>query len=279
MFGLNKISALLEMSRPHGMITPLCACYAGLYLAGQGFPAFFDMLGAFAIIILVWFGGVILNDYYDYRVDSITDRYRPIPSGRITQKEALYAAIILLVLGFMSSLVFSINLMFVTVALIILAILYNSRFKKMGLIGSFSFGLIEGLSFAVGIFTIGGFDQLTLLVVISIILLHTSVNITGAIKDIEGDKKTGNLTVPVKYGINASVKIIMLLLLSSIMVALLPGFFNLLNLRYLPLLLITAIWLLISTVIVKKDPKLGYMAFGLYYMGASIYYLNFITGI
>ncbi len=279
MLDLKKIAALMEMSRPHGMITPLCACFTGLYLANHGFPMFSDLFSGFAIIIFVWLGGVILNDYCDYRVDSITDPYRPIPAGRITPKEALFAVITFFLAGIIWSSIVSINLMFVTVALVILAVLYNSKSKKMGLIGSFSFGLIEGISFSVGIFTVGGFDLLTSLVAVSIVLLHTSVNITGAIKDLEGDKKSGNLTVPVKYGINNSVKLIVFFLLFSFIVALFPGFLNLLNLRYIPMLLIAALWLFISTVIVKKNPKLGYMAFGMYYMGASIYYLNFITGI
>ncbi len=279
MFNIKKILTLIEMSRPHGMITPLCACFTGLYLAGAGFPGLADTAGAFAIILFVWFGGVILNDYYDFEVDSITDPYRPLPSGRITRKEVLVAALVFLSAGIGLSAFGSASLVAATVVLVILSIMYNSTLKKMGLIGSFSFGLIEGLSFTIGVFTVGGFDLLTLMVVISIILLHTSVNITGAIKDFEGDKKSGNMTVPAKYGIETSAKLIMLFLLFSFIAALLPGFLNLLNLRYLPLLLITALWLLISTVIVKKNPSLGYMAFGLYYMGASIYYLNFITGI
>ncbi|NJD77866.1 MAG: hypothetical protein FIB08_12355 [Candidatus Methanoperedens sp.] len=279
MFNIKKILTLIEMSRPHGMITPLCACFTGLYLAGAGFPGLADTAGAFAIILFVWFGGVILNDYYDFEVDSITDPYRPLPSGRITRKEALVAAIAFLSAAVILSIFGSATLLAATVVLVILAILYNSTLKKMGLIGSFSFGIIEGLFFAVGVLTVGSFNQLTLLVAVSIILLHTSVNISGAIKDIEGDKKIGNMTVPVKYGIDTTAVFILLFLSLSFMVALMPGFLNMLSPRYLPLLLITCLWLITSTVIVKKNPRLGFMAFGLYYMGASIYYINFITGI
>jgi geranylgeranylglycerol-phosphate geranylgeranyltransferase len=279
MFNLKKISVLIEMSRPHGMITPLCACFTGLYLAGAGFPSLADAAGAFAIIMFIWFGGVILNDYYDFDVDSITDPHRPLPSGRITRKEALVAAIAFLSAAIIWSALGSMSLLVATIILVILAVLYNSTLKKMGLIGSFSFGLIEGLFFAVGVLTAGTFTQLTLLVAVSIILLHTSVNITGAIKDIEGDKKIGNMTVPVKYGIDTTAKLTLFFLSFSFIVAILPGFLNLLNLRYLPVLLITCLWLITSTVLVKKNPKLGFMAFGIYYMGASIYYINFITGI
>lgn len=110
-------------------------------------------------------------------------------------------------------------------------------------------------------------------------MLHTSVNIIGAIKDTEGDRKIGNLTVPAKYGISITVKLALMFLLFSLIAALLPAFLNLLKLRYLPLLLIVCFWFFVIIFQVRKNPELGYMGFGMYYMGASVFYINFITGI
>lgn len=279
MFNIKKLPILVEMSRPHGLITPLCACFCGLYLVSLGFPVTADLFDTFAIIIFVWFGGVILNDYFDSDVDSITDPYRPIPSGRITSNEALFSGITFLLAAVVLSLFHSLNLFLVTIMLIIFALLYNSRLKKRGLIGSICFGIIEGLSFTMGIYAIGDFNILTILVFVSIITLHTSVNMIGAIKDVEGDRKIGNLTVPVKYGINTTAKLIFLFIFISLIAALAPALLNLLNLRYLPLLIIICFWFIIINFQVIKNPKLGYMGFGMFYMGASVYYLNFITGI
>ncbi len=282
MLNFKKFKILTEMTRPHGMITPLCACFSGLYLANGEFPYFSDIIESFIIIILLWSGGVIMNDYYDFKVDSITDPDRPIPSGKITRKEVLSISIFLFSIAFILSLLISIKLSFITASIIILTIGYDSTFKKWDLIGSLSFGIIESLSFTIGIFKIG-FNEVILLSVVlimtSIIFFHTSINIIGAIRHTEADKKTGNLTVPAKYGIDNAIKLAILFLLLSSIIAYIPAILNLLNYRYIPNLFITDLWLIIITFMLKHDIRLGYMAFGMYYMGGSIVYLNFITGI
>lgn len=278
----EKFKILTEMTRPHGMITPLCACFSGLYLANGRFPNFPDVIESFILIIILWSGGVIMNDYYDFKVDSITDPDRPIPSGRITRKEVLYISIFLFSIAFILSLSISIKLSFITSLIIILSIVYDSTFKKWDLKGSLTFGIIESLSFAIGIFKIGFHDTILLLAILimtSIIFFHTSINIIGAIRHTEADKKTGNLTVPAKYGIDNAIKLAILFLLLSSIIAYIPAILNLLNYRYIPNLFITNLWLIIITFMLKHDHRLGYMAFGMYYMGGSIVYLNFMTGI
>lgn len=280
MFDIEKIKILLRMSRPQNLITPLCACFAGIYLANISFPSYIAIMSSFIIIILLWFGGIILNDYYDYKVDLITDPYREIPSGKISRIDALYASIFSMFAAFLLSLFISIELSIIVGMGILLIVLYNSNFKKMGLIGSLSFGIIIGLSFLTGVFVIDTFNQFVplLFITISIILLHTSVNMIGAIKDIEGDKKTGNWTVPAKYGINATVQLALFFLLLSSIMAYIPGRLNLLNLRYMPNLIMIILWLMIFTIKIKNENR-SYMAFGMFHMGESIYYINFITGI
>jgi len=276
---LRQLPFLLRMIRPQGMISPLCACFAGIYLANLGFPSYIAIIISFILIILLWFGGVILNDYYDYEVDSITKSHRLIPSGEISRSEVLSASVIIMFTAFLLSLYISIKLSIIVSMIILLAVLYNSTFKKRGLIGNLSYGIITGLSFLIGVFVVDAFNQALLFITISIILLHTSVNMIGAIKDIEGDKKTGNWTVPAKYGMNATAQLAIFFLLLSLIMAYIPGILNLLDLRYMPTLIIIVIWLLYITILVKNEHRLGSMALGMYEMGASIYYINFITGI
>lgn len=277
--GLEKIEILLRMIRPQGTISPLCACFAGMYLANMGFPSYIQIIFSFILFVLLWSGGIILNDYYDYEADAITEPDRQIPSGKISRQEVLYASILLMLAAFLLSLFISIKLSIIVSFVILLIVLYNSTLKRMGLIGSFSFGIIEGLSFVIGVFIIDAFNQALLFMAISVTLMHTSVNMIGAIKDIEGDTETGNWTVAAKYGIDVTTKLAIFLLLLSLTMAYIPGRLNLLSLRYMPVLIIITIWLIITTIIVKNESKFGYMALGMYEMGASIYYISFITGI
>lgn len=275
----EKIGILLKMIRPQGMISPLSACFSGIYLTNMAFPSYAAIIMPFILIILTWSGGILLNDYYDYETDSAIETDRVIPSGKISKKDILNASTFLLTATFLLSLVVSIKLLIIISIDILLIILYNSTLKKKGLLGSISFGIIEGLSFAIGVFSIGTFNNLTLLVLTSIIFLHTSVNMIGAIKNTEGDRETGNWTVPAKYGINVTVILIILSSLISLIIAYIPGMLNLLNLRYMPNLIVIILWLTIVAIMVKNESRLGFMALGMYDMGASIYYMSFITGL
>ncbi|RAP54232.1 MAG: geranylgeranylglycerol-phosphate geranylgeranyltransferase, partial [Methanosphaera sp. rholeuAM130] len=51
-------------------------------------------LGALAVCIATGAGNTI-NDYYDYEIDKVNKPDRPIPSGRISLKNALHYSLIL----------------------------------------------------------------------------------------------------------------------------------------------------------------------------------------
>lgn len=281
-YGAEKFGILLRMIRPQGMISPLCACFAGIYIANNGFPTYIDIILAFTIIILLWFGGIILNDYFDYEVDAITEPDRLITSGKISRSEVLNASICFLLTSFIISIFISIKLSVIVGVVILLIVLYNSALKKRGLIGSFSFGIIEGLSFIIGAFVVGTINVepiILYLIFVVIIFIHTGVNMIGAVKDIEGDKVTENWTVPTKYGIDFTVKMAIILLLISLIIVYIPGRLNLLNLRYMPIVIVITLYLVIVSLMLKKESKLGYMALAIFDMGASIYYVSLITGI
>ena len=53
------------------------------------FP-FLDSGLVFLVVFLISGAGNAINDYFDIRIDSINRPERPIPSGRVKLKEALY---------------------------------------------------------------------------------------------------------------------------------------------------------------------------------------------
>ena len=60
-------------------------------------------------LIMIFIGGwalsasaMIFNDYFDIEVDKINEPDRPIPSGKITPKQALTFAIICVVIGLLA---------------------------------------------------------------------------------------------------------------------------------------------------------------------------------
>ena len=58
--------------------------------------AWVNLLISAVVVFMFICGGNALNDYIDYEIDKTAHPERPIPSGRMTRKAALYAALVML---------------------------------------------------------------------------------------------------------------------------------------------------------------------------------------
>ncbi|MCD4807218.1 MAG: UbiA family prenyltransferase, partial [Methanococcoides sp.] len=57
----------------------------------------FDTSLIFAVVFLVTGAGNGLNDYFDIEIDKVNKPSRPIPSGKISLKSALYFSLLLFI--------------------------------------------------------------------------------------------------------------------------------------------------------------------------------------
>src|SRR5918995_3576841 len=64
---------------------------------------YFDMFKLISISAFLYIGGMVLNDYFDIKIDKKERPWRPLPSNKISKKNAL----IIMVISFLYSLVFS----------------------------------------------------------------------------------------------------------------------------------------------------------------------------
>ncbi|MGB2714772.1 MAG: UbiA-like protein EboC [Vicinamibacterales bacterium] len=91
------IRAYADLLRPANVVTALADVLAGYALAGLGRASALPwLLGATACL---YAGGVVLNDFFDRRLDSIERPERPIPSGRVPPQHAATIAALLLAAG------------------------------------------------------------------------------------------------------------------------------------------------------------------------------------
>lgn len=91
-FGLrDKIAAYVELTKPRIALMLVLTSAAGFYLGTK--DTFDTVLFANSVIaiLLLAFGVATLNQYWEYRTDTLMDRTanRPIPTGRVTPAEAL----------------------------------------------------------------------------------------------------------------------------------------------------------------------------------------------
>lgn len=102
----NRFRDWLELVRLPNVFTAVADPLAGALVAGAGWRdngSVLNDIGKTIVIMLAsacfYSGGLILNDWHDYRRDLVERPQRPLPSGRISRWRALTAAITLLAAG------------------------------------------------------------------------------------------------------------------------------------------------------------------------------------
>jgi geranylgeranylglycerol-phosphate geranylgeranyltransferase len=205
----------------------------------EKFPFFLSGL-VFLVVFLVAGAGNTINDYFDVRIDSINRPDRPIPSGRIKLKEALYFSYILFALG--TLLAFLINPICGLIALFnsLLLIFYAKTLKGTPLLGNLSIGYLTGSSFLFGA-SVLGFEGLKALFVLFLLaaLAITAREIVKDIEDMDGDKMEGADTLPLRVGAKKASYLAVLIGFLAVFLSPLPYLLLMLGLRYLYLVLLS----------------------------------------
>ena len=227
----------------------------GAFHPGE-FP-FLDAGFVFLVVFLISGAGNTVNDYFDIKIDSINRPERPIPSGRVKLKEALYFSYLLFALG--TVLAFSINIVCGFIALFnsLLLIFYAKTLKGTPLLGNLSIGYLTGSTFLFGasVFGFEGVETLFVLFVLSALAI-TAREIVKDIEDMEGDKIEGADTLPLRVGAKKASYLAAFIGLLAALLSPLPYLMSLLGLRYLYIVLLADLGFLaaIYLILVRKNP-------------------------
>lgn len=164
--------------------------------------------------ILITISGYLINDYFDYEIDSINKSN----SARLRKIELLAPYFIILLLGLVIALFIAYrlgNLMytfnyFLAVAMLFL---YASHFKSTGLFGNFIVSIFSSL--VIGIIwyvyelihqsATQSQGQVLIIFMSFIFLISMAREIVKDCQDLEGDAKFGLQTLPIKIGIYKAV--------------------------------------------------------------------------
>lgn len=194
---MNKYLELFRLE--NGIIGIIGLVVSAFIASGTDFPNHLVTI-AIACVIVVFFitGGNSLNDYIDRDIDKVSHPERPIPSGRIEPKKALYIGSASLLVSFALS--FTLN-NFVSTAIVLIAIflmlMYELTLKQKGFIGNVTIALMTGMVFLLG-GSVTGHIETCVYVAGMAALVTVGREITKDIEDMEGDK--GRRTLPMQLG-------------------------------------------------------------------------------
>src|ERR687898_2472603 len=106
---------------------------------------YFIIVELISISAFLYIGGMVLNDYFDIKIDKKERPWRPLSSNKITKKNAL----VIILFSFSYSLTISVIIgwytFIITLAMVTFIFSYN-RFLKNTIFGSIIMGIIRSLN-------------------------------------------------------------------------------------------------------------------------------------
>jgi geranylgeranylglycerol-phosphate geranylgeranyltransferase len=252
----RKVRAYLELVRIHNVAVSLVTTYTGYITASKliagGLEHGSELVAALAIVALIAGSGYVINDYYDVVSDSVSKPWRPIPSGRVSRREARILAYVLMGLGLIVSLlILKPNLILFVLSNAILVHEYSRWIKKTGFIGNITVALNSAATIVFGALAFASARGLDVPVLAFIPALYAFLLILGrevvkGIEDYEGDKLTNTRTLAVVWGPRRAAIASAVLLVAVIALSPLPYILAGYNTAYLVLAAVVDILILVS---------------------------------
>ena len=146
---MSSLKPYLQLTRPANLVTAIADIFAGMAIAQFTFSSFTP---GFLIIstLGLYGGGVVMNDVFDAKLDSIERPERPIPSGKVPLKSAAVLGLSLLFLGIISAALFSLESGMIAFLIAVLTILYNRFAKHHVFLGPLTMGMCRGANLILG---------------------------------------------------------------------------------------------------------------------------------
>ncbi len=215
----TKALAHLEMMRPYTMFHSGLVAVAGAELASGGHVGAWRTALAALVTICGGEAGLYAGDYYDREIDARSKPSRPVPSGRVSPREAFLTMCGLILLGYACALALGPANLALAVVTTALGIAYSKTFKSRAILGNFDRGVLGICAVLFGALAGGALLTPTVALLAVLVFFHdSSTNLVGAIRDVDGDRAAGCPTVPVVYGVPRAVAIACGLMVASYLV-------------------------------------------------------------
>ena len=220
---------LLKMIRPANAFMVSAMVIAGIWFSDPVFTWWKYLLAA--IVPIAYIGiAMVHNDIIDYDIDVINAPHRPLPSGRVTERQAKLYCWILFAIGTIAGIWLGIEPVIIMALTLVLSLLYNSSLKKTGFIGNLAVGVtatsafLYGDAIAAGWYNFWPISHWSPAIYLFLIaaLLNTAREVTKGIMDVTGDAEYGVKTIAVLYGKENAARFVVVLLFFAFAMALVP---------------------------------------------------------
>ncbi len=248
-----NLSALLSLIRPINSFMIGLAVIVGIAIGSP--DMLFSRLSVYGFLtgFSISSYSMIINDVYDIEIDKVNQPERPLAKQIISINSALSLSLILLLIGLTCSLFISNYNLIITVIFSFLSWFYNIWGKKQGLIGNSIVASSMSIPFIFGGIITGNISLLVWSISLIAFLSGMGREIIKTIADVEGDKTKGIRSVSIQFGSRNAMIIACGFILVSIIISFIPIYFNLIQIYYIPLLILTDLILLYSVFMLSRN--------------------------
>lgn len=131
----SKAMASLQLMRFPNLFTAAADVIAGYLIVCGSNIKWWDLGGLVFATMGIYAGGCVFNDFCDREVDSRERPWRPIPSGRVSTREAFFLACLCFMAGLLSAYWVGKRTFLVAIVLASLAVSYDAFTKNKDTIG------------------------------------------------------------------------------------------------------------------------------------------------
>jgi len=249
---MGKLMGFLRLIRPLNCLMMGFAVIVGASLVST-LNFTINLLLGFATSFALTAASMVINDFYDRKIDAINEPNRPIPRADVTPKEALNFAVALTRMGLIVAFETNMPSLLVAVIALIISITYITKGKGTGLPGNFLVSATVVIPFIYGGLTVGQIETSTLLFVAIAFLSNTGREITKGIVDVEGDRSHNIKTIAVTYGERTAAATAAVFTLLAVCLSPLPWLWGLVSDWFLPPVVITDIGMIVSSFLLLKN--------------------------
>jgi len=216
-----SFAGLFTITRPVNAIAAgLAAVVAYLIATGTLIPA---VLLLFVVVALITAAGNVINDYFDVEIDRVNRPDRPIPSGQIRLSAARAYAVTLFLAGILVCLLTNDLCIAIVVINSFLLIGYAARLKRTPLFGNITVSYLAASMFLFG-GALGGLSGLLHVMPFAFMTFFAMLarELVKDAEDVEGDRASGAVTIPIRYGIKATMLLALFCALLGVVASLVP---------------------------------------------------------
>ncbi len=232
-----RMRAISDLVKPELPCAAGICVVAGEIIASGHLPPVATGLLGFLAGFFISGAAMISNDYFDLAVDRVNQPQRPLPSGRISVPEVMFLIALFSVAGFVAAGLLNPLALGIAVAMWIVSILYNWRYKETGLPGNMMVALSVAMTFICGGVAAGEpFNAVLWTFATLAFIFDLGEEIANGAMDMEGDARRSVRSIARQHGKQYALRVSSLLFVLMVMVSFLPVVMGWLESVYLVIL-------------------------------------------